>query len=88
MSRHLVTNNSQDSNANHLNASITLIEPLSAKGASLEDYGYVGVLISTPKKAKELRAFLRLDGTATPTERLLFRKVEKAFDARNTRLAL
>ena len=64
------------------------MEPLSAKGASLEDYGHVGVSVSTPRKVRELRAILRPEGTATPTERLLFRKVEKAFNAKDFSLAL
>jgi len=64
------------------------MEPLSARGVSLEDYKYVGVLFSTPKRARELRVILRPTGTATLTERLLFRKLEKAFDAKDLRLTL
>jgi len=58
------------------------------RGVSLEDYKYVGVLFSTPKSARELRVILRPTGIATLTERLLFRKLEKAFDVKNLRLAL
>ena len=88
ISRHLVENNSQYSDPNASNASNTPIEPITTRGARLEDYGYTSTPISTPKKARELRAILRPDGTAISTERILFRKVEKAFDTKDFRLAL
>jgi len=43
--------------------------------------------VTTPKKARELRAILRPNGDPTPSERLLFRKVEKAFNQKNYQLA-
>lgn len=46
----------------------------------MEDYGYVVNPVTTPKKARELRAILCPNGDPTLSERLLFRKVEKAFD--------
>jgi len=88
MSRHLVTNNSRYSDANPSNSSNTSMELLSTRGVSLEDYGHVGVLFSTPKRARELRVILRPTGITTLTERLLFRKLEKAFDVKDLRLAL
>jgi hypothetical protein len=84
MSRHLVKNNSAP---NALNTPITPIEPLSARGARLEHYGHTVPYISTPRKARELRALFRPTGKPTPTERILFRKVEKAFDQKDFRLA-
>ena len=62
--------------------------PLTAKGATLEDYGHVVRGLSTPKKARELRAYLRPSGKATPTERLLFGKLEKAFDKKDYVIAV
>jgi hypothetical protein len=77
LSRHLVANNGAP---NPKNGSIITPGPLTARGATLEDYGHVVRGLSTPKKAREFRAQLRPTGEATPTERLLFRKLEKAFD--------
>lgn len=85
MSRHLLSNND---GFGQNNGPDIIQQPLTAKGATLEDYGHVVHNISTPKKARELRAHLRPTGEATPTERLLFRKLEKAFDQRDYTIAI
>jgi len=77
MSRHLVKNNGTPNALNVLN---TLIKPLSARGARLEDYRYTVPYILTPKKARELKALFRPTSKPTPTKRILFRKVKKAFN--------
>jgi 4-hydroxybenzoate polyprenyltransferase len=85
MSRHLVANNGAPKPRN---GPITTLGPLTARGATLEDYRHVVHGLSTPKKARELRAYLRPSGKATPTERLLFRKLEKAFDKKDYVIAV
>jgi len=85
MSRHLMANNGQPTPSQRL---AIRPKPLDAKGATLEDYGHAISVISIPKKARELRQILRPHNNATPTERILFRKVEKAFDQKNFQLAL
>ena len=53
----------------------------------MEDNKYAIPNITILKKARELRAILRPHGNPTPTERILFRKVKKAFDQNDFRLA-
>ena len=85
MSRLLVANNSK---AIPIRGVVIPTRPLDARGATLEDYGHVGGQIFTPKKAIELRSILHPNNNYTPVERLLFRKVIKAFDQKDTQLAL
>jgi len=85
MSRHLVENNKASKLQNNSNATT---KPLTPHKAKLEDYGYTCPRILTPKKAKELKALLRPSGQPTPTERFLFRKIEKAFDEKDFQLAM
>ena len=43
--------------------------------------------VRTPKRVREIRDILRPLGTTIPTERLLFRKIEKAFDQKDYTIA-
>ena len=54
-----------------------------AQRAILEDYIYIFKRVPTSKKAEDTRAILRLDRESTPTEKLLFRKINKVLDQKN-----
>ena len=65
-----------------------VIKPLGIRGASFGDYRVVVPSVRTTKRVREIRDILRPSGTTTLTERLLFRKIEKAFGQKDYTIAI